>query len=318
MGEGEKGDPTVLDDTLTKRRRSRYERDHVAGSRVILDREDVRLLRAIGRWRWCRWDHVALVHAYPRATAQRRLRRLFDGGFVTRAFYGTSHARATGSPAVVYALSPEGRALLVEEDPETAAVLRLVRERPSPIFLTHTLLITEFAARIEAAAQWVSTLGLPIELIAFHRDGPAVATTQVALPTGETVAVRPDAAVVLTRDQGTAAARELAYRVEVDRGSEDRRRLAAKILGYGQLHAQAAGFQVLYVSEERAGADRILSVLAGLGDALGSARRVFFVLALEDVRVKGPGALVQEAVLRRWDGTPAELVPARSGVDSVD
>lgn len=201
-----------------------------------LTRRDLDLLEAVEAHRFARSDHLhELLFADASVrVVQRRLRRLFDLGFLERCFLPLVVRRSRPLPPratqPVYAVTRRGVELLAEHG-RLAAVPDLVQPRGGLRTLEHHLVVTDFAVALRRACEGRGDLALD-RTEHEHRLWPRLAEAPAHLKR-HGVAV-PDAAFTLAR----AGARPLTFYLEVVRAGAKggNRGLAAKMDLYAKLN----------------------------------------------------------------------------------
>lgn len=204
----------------SRKRGSRHLRPDTPRPMRLTDR-DRAVVKAVNDFRVMRQDQVQRLLFPSRNTAQDRLRRLWEHGYLKRLWLPSTGGIQT-SP-ILYALDRRGADLLKREFGYDQSRLRWSpRKAPSHTFLEHTLGLSEIRLGVHLACQpddyalgeWQDEKGIKAD---FDR-------VQVSR---QWVAVVPDAYFVVAVPQGN-----LHFFLEYDRGSETLRTFRKKVAAY--------------------------------------------------------------------------------------
>lgn len=120
--------------------------------RMVLTERDKQVIKAVNDYRLLKASHIQALFFGSKSTAQYRLFRLFQHGFLQRQFAPVvTGSVVTTSP--LYTLGARGAQLLVEEFGYTPQQLRVPKKDFSWTFVEHLLHINEFRLAIELAAR---------------------------------------------------------------------------------------------------------------------------------------------------------------------
>ena len=215
---------------------------------VLTDR-DICVLDFLARYRELRREQLQRALFPSLATANKRLRWLYQQGLVGRTFLPVLH----GSSQAVYALERKGAERLAAQrqvDPD-ALEWRSSRTERSPFFLEHRLAINDVRLAFELTAQKAAhSLAWQPEPACHHRfpvwDPEKRQERRFFLG--------PDAYARTTGPDGAVA-----FFLEVDRGTEGHRRLVDKVQTY--LSLSASGQYQAHYAPEGSKAFRVLFVV---------------------------------------------------------
>lgn len=227
---------------------------------VVLTDRDRGLLRAVREYGVLSTDHLRAL-CFPSASrARKRLRRLWQHGFLRR------HLRPVrmgdGSAAFLYTLGRAAGPVANEMSADQPA--RPTTRRVS--LGEHALRITDFRVALTVAARQRSALRLK----RWQRSGAVRFTPVSPGADGRPATIIPDAFFTLSAD-----GREYHYCLEVDRGTVDLRRLREKFAAYLNLWQSRAAsaqlgifsFRILYATTTEKRLAHMLETLASLRSA---------------------------------------------------
>lgn len=235
---------------------------------------DLEILRYCHELRFCTIDHLTTLTGRHRQALSLRLLQLIAEKYIYRTAFPNPNQKH------VYSIGTEGFKLLayrglilLEEVPA-----RLRTNELKPLFLSHTLLVTDIHAALILASRDSK------KRLADWREGRELYDSVTFYDAGRKIRlpVCPDAFFQI--EKGTA---RLAYALEADRGTTTRRTFEAKLNAYWRFLEQnrqikAYGvkwFRVVTITLTQARADS-LATLAG--QAVPSAFRKFFLFAAVD------------------------------------
>jgi hypothetical protein len=259
--------------------------------RFRLTDRDYAILKALNRYRYLRTGQVQRLffqECHSVQMARRRLRNLSDPhyGYIQRIepYIQIGH----GSAETAWYLGRAGEEILRARGARLRRTPGGNSGRVKHEFLAHALAISEFRLLLELALQDVPAVD--IERTIFDFELKERATKQVGVkahvlfdevfaPVGhedETVSryvVRPDLLVLLRAASARQTHRQL-YFIEIDRGTENLRRIRRKVIGYGlflrqkrhQRFAPTEGFKVLIQTTSARRAKNVIAEIARLKD----------------------------------------------------
>jgi hypothetical protein len=152
------------DDPLPSQRRSRFSRAPSGG--FALGERDEALLCDLFLFRCLSREHIERLHFESTSRCNRRLRQLFDYGFVHRHYLALS---PWGSPALYFpalgSVPAIGRELERRElDVDPGEIHRVCRVKSAPAYLEHTLACADFFLRVKEDIEVAQAQGLGIQL----------------------------------------------------------------------------------------------------------------------------------------------------------
>lgn len=185
---------------------------------MVLMPRDVAVLELIARFRRLLLRQIVTLAGFGSLqTASFRLQRLWQHGYVERDFWHV----AVGSAPAVYRIGKRGARALAAHSDSDLVEEGVVKATQDHYFLDHTLAVNDVLIAFEVAA---SKAG--------HRAIWSIPTKPLdRLPdpsqASQAVPILPDATILYV-----ARGRKLLAFLEVDRGTESARRVAAKMRGY--------------------------------------------------------------------------------------
>ena len=250
--------------SMNRKRRSRTQRTNQ--TRLVLTERDREIIRALYRFRFLTSSQLANMFFTSKSKADRRLRELFDYGFLDRIDRPTTGGRAE----LIYALWKEGATLLSTEQGALKADLlwKPSKNKVRPERLQHELDIVSFRLAVDS-----SVIAAPGVSWLFWQDRHEIVSRKSweLLNTGSSKSGRlkliPDAFLGLQMPKGKTV-----FFLELDRGAEAPRVFRDKLLVYQlaferSLVQKATGlkaFRVLTVTPD----ERRLQVLLKLATAM--------------------------------------------------
>jgi hypothetical protein len=261
---------------MGKIRNRHRRREHPKG--MVLQPRDVDAIAAVQRLRVLKQVHLQALFFGSRATAQYRLERLYDHGFLERKFLTV--ARGEGRSPTLYILDRRGAEVLRSERGMENLKWWSSSKDLSPLFLEHTLAINDVLVAVIVACR---QQGLLLE--DWHTEHEIKADyDRVNLKdpiTGQrtSIAVVPDAVFAFV-----AADRRHRCLVEVDRGTEKLEDFKQKVRAYiayhesGQYERRYGGksLRVLTVVDTRFSGQKRLENLKAATETVGGKRRFWF------------------------------------------
>lgn len=283
----------AMADLIAPRRR-RFERSDAPPPMQLTER-DLRLLAHVGQSRFRSSAQLALLDGGSEQKVLRRLRALFDNGYLDRPKAQLATLFIEGPRKMVYALAPKGARVLREHgyDLNGTGDWTEKNKRAGTVFLEHTLAIAEFMTALELSCRahaGVEIIRAP-EIIAASPEATRRAREplrwMVRLPEAqnELCSVVADGLFALSFADGTAAY----FLLEIDRGtipivrnSRDHRSIARKLDIYFEgwragRHVEQFGvkqMRVLFVTES---AERVRNMLAAVDHVTGGKGSNFFL-----------------------------------------
>ena len=178
------------------------------------------MIKAVNDFRVMRQEQVQRLLFPSKNTAQDRLRRLWEHAYIKREWLPSIGGIQTTS--VLYLLDRRGVELLRREFGYDNTQLRWSARKASPLFLEHTLGLSEIRLAVELACR---AHGNPLTV---WRDEKAIKADYDRVQIGKQwVPMLPDAYFVVE-----VAAGDLHFFVEYDRGREDLKVFRKKLSGY--------------------------------------------------------------------------------------
>ena len=255
-------------DMKTQNRLPKYRRSKERFGPLQLTARDLEILGLVHRYRHVWVDHLqALIPGSDRQLA-RRVQGLFHHAYLAR-FVPPSRMRLQlGSPKMVYALDTAGAKVLAEARGISLDELgwHTSHNRRMEWFVEHQVMISDFHAILELALS-----GHPdLRLDTWRQDKDLRGEVEIEYPDGDRMfRVAPDAHFAVI--DGTARRN---FFLEIDRGTEEHRRLRAKFEAYRWYLAEGSGYhddyensndvRVLVVTTSEGRLDRMLKTLADL------------------------------------------------------
>ena len=208
-----------MTDENARRRASRHIRPKSPRPLRLTERDKL-VVKAINDFRVMRQQQVQRLLFPSKNTAQDRLRRLWEHAYIKREWLPSVGGIQTTS--VLYLLDRRGVELLRREFGYGDTRLRWSAKKPSPLFLEHTLGLSEIRLAVELACR---AHAYPLTV---WRDEKAVKADYDRVQLGKQwVPVLPDAHFVIEVPAG-----ELHFFVEYDRGREDLKVFKKKLAAY--------------------------------------------------------------------------------------
>lgn len=279
---------------LMASRRKRFERS-VMPPPMQLTQRDLRLLAFVGQSRFRSSAHLALLDAGSEQKVLRRLRALFDHGYLDRPKQQLATLLAEGPRKMVYALAPKGARALREYGSylNGAGDFTEKNKRAGSIFIEHTLAIADFMTSLELSCRAHTDVELIREpdIIASAPEKTRLAreplrwVVRAPEARNELWSVVPDGLFALSFADCTAAY----FLLEIDRGtipivrnSHDHRSISRKLEIYFQgwrahRHVEQLGvkqLRVLFVTES---AERVRNMLSAVDQVTGGKGSNFFL-----------------------------------------
>jgi hypothetical protein len=230
----EKLDPRVREGRVlgvSAPRRSRFSRTPELSPMILQDR-DVEILKTLYDYRFLTTTQTADLFFNSKSKALRRLRQLYDNGFVARIFRPV----VVGSAEIIYCLDNHGVNVLAQSlgvDREEIDWSRRSFTRLKSLFLDHALEVNQFRVAIHLA-----TLDhADIELLFWKYDNELQTKNERGILISDRVTdpddrrkkirVTPDAFFGLSTSRGRAY-----FFLEADLGTEDNYQFKKKMQGY--------------------------------------------------------------------------------------
>lgn len=220
-----------LSSLKVNKRRSRFTQTPEQSPMVIQDR-DIRILETLYNYRFLTTTQIADLFFGAKSKALRRLRQLYDNGFVTRIFRPV----VVGSAEVIYCLDNYGVSVLAQRlgiDREEIDWSRRSFIRLKSLFLDHAMDVNRFRVSLCLAIQRDPSMKLlfwkyDTELQTKNEKGILV-SDKVSDPDDKAKKIRvtPDAFFGISTPQGRAY-----FFLETDMGTEDNYRFKKKMQGY--------------------------------------------------------------------------------------
>jgi len=296
----------LIHEAARQARKSRTQRVDSPPPLCLTDR-DLAILHAVTQQRlltvtevtWLFFSKGGAAGRGPASAAARRLRVLYDAGLVARVFRPVRLGE--GQKAIAYTLDRAGAYELARAGlmPPEALVVR--RRQVEPLFYDHTLAVARVWAALGAAS--AATRGLRLA----HWRGESelrqasAAEGQRQLEAGEREAggagpLIPDGAFHLTLEAEGARVLRARFCLEVDRATEERREVTAKLRWLAASPEYRSHFLLFAILGERR--------LRSLADVLG--RVVEDDPSLQDrVLVAEAVGLTPQTVLTAWRVLPS-------------
>lgn len=212
-------------------RRSRFVRTPEQSPMILQDR-DVKILETLYHYRFLTTTQIADLYFGSKSKALRRLRQLYDNGFVARIFRPV----VVGSAEIIYYLDSYGVNVLARHlgiDREEVNWSRRSFVRIRSLFLNHALEVNQFRLAIHMATLDNSEVDLLFwkydnELQTKNERGILI-SDKVVDPENSTKRIRvtPDAFFGLSTPKGRAY-----FFLEADLGTEDNYQFKKKTQGY--------------------------------------------------------------------------------------
>jgi hypothetical protein len=213
------------------KRRSRFVRTPEESPMIVQER-DMEILKALYDYRFLTTSQVTGLFFSSRSKALRRLRQLYDNGFVARIFRPV----VVGSAEIIYCLDTQGVNALARRLGVDRGEINWSRRsfsRLKSLFLDHALTVNQFRVAIQVAASDSPDAALLFwkydnELQTKNERGILI-SDRVADPEDPTrrIRVTPDAFLGLSTARGKAY-----FFLEADLGTEDNYQFKKKMQGY--------------------------------------------------------------------------------------
>lgn len=251
--------------------------------KFILTERDLRILDALGRYRYLRTGQIARL-IFPNSTtvqsARRRLKYLYHAGYVGR--IQPVGSTPLDQPEMAYFLERDGAELLSNENlPQFAR-----KQHVKPLFLRHALDVSEFRVNLELATQALPNVSLhrvvmDHEMKSYTEN--AVGKRRYRLfdevydPTHRrNLVVHPDMMFVLRAELADGCVFQRLFFVEIDRGTEGLRVIHEKLVGYSLYRREGIfkkfgdfdDFRVLIQTNSAKRLDNIVELAEAFSDAL--------------------------------------------------
>jgi hypothetical protein len=271
-------------------RRKRFERSVMPAPMQLTER-DLQLLAHVGQARFRSSAQLALLDGGSEQKVLRRLRVLFDHGYLDRPKAQLASMLIGGQRKMVYGLAPKGARALREHGYRLngAGDFTEKNKRAGAIFIEHTLAIAEFMTALELSCRGRSDVELVREREIIAEAPEATRRAREPLrwvvrperKRNEVWSVVPDGMFALSFADGTASY----FLFEIDRGtipivrsSFDHRSIARKLDIYYQgwragRHVEQFGvkqLRVLFVTESPERVKNMLRALDQVTDGRGS------------------------------------------------
>ncbi len=282
--------------STTRQRAPRYKRNAPAPMR--LGERDIAILRAVRRYRLLRSTHLAALDGGSGQVVVRRLRSLFDHGYLDRPKAQLISVLKRHNEPMVYGLGNRGAETLARLDarPEGRLDWTNKNNRAGPLFLEHTLMTADVMVPLEIACGAAADIRL-IDQEVLVVEAPA-ATRKTAQPLRWQADVRtprqrtvnigliPDRAFSLVFEEKTRAN----FFLEADRATmpvvrRDLRQTSVyrKLIAYyagwkSKRHTEQFGwqnFRVLTVTKSRERIETMLEVVNDITDGRGTGLFLF-------------------------------------------
>jgi hypothetical protein len=238
--------------STSNKRRSWVERN--PKDTLVLTERDQKIIQAVWKYRFLASSQIKELFFGSKSKADRRLRELYDHGYLDR----IAIPQVQGRGELVYALCDKGAELLVRENGLARKDLKWSRQKNKiqPQFLQHELNLAQFRMAVEK-----SIYLLPNAKLLYWLSGEEIkAKFQTRFSAHEygrsnkrDSGLRPDAYFGIETDKG-----KLYFFVEIDRGTESLKVIQKKIELYFNAYSkglfeQSMGvkkFRVLFVVED--------------------------------------------------------------------
>lgn len=232
----------ILPSETTKKNTPRLKRNPDASPFQMQDR-DIKVLKAVNILRYLKTDQIKrlLFQFCGMQSVKRRLRKLFDHGFLGRIEAYARHGQ--GSFEMAYYLDTEGIKFLKEYQEETGEIFDITPYSKPPriknTFLYHSLMVSEFCINLMLSLEKNPNLEL-VKLsidceIKEHAKKQRIKTIDryrlfdKVIINGEDYQIYPDVMAVL-RVRGTSD--KALYFIEIDRSTENLEVIRNKVIGY--------------------------------------------------------------------------------------
>lgn len=205
-------------------------------SKFILQNRDINIVRAVNNYRYLLTGQIRKLVFPENKTLQstrRRLRYLCHGNYLRRLEIGTN-VSSLKSEAVFY-LGLEGKRILGDLN---EPIIPYPKNQISPLFLAHTLEVSEFRINLEIALKnnakaklnrFISEFELKANFHTFQDNQRFKIFHKERSLDGKDYPVYPDALFVI---QARGSDYREFFFVEIDRGTVGLRRMLDKVIGY--------------------------------------------------------------------------------------
>lgn len=270
--------------SMSNRRRSWVERN--PKDTLVLTERDQKIIQAVWKYRFLASSQIKELFFGSKSKADRRLRELFDYGYLDR----IAIPQVQGRGELVYALWDKGAELLVRESGLARKDLKWNRQKNKiqPQYLQHELNLAQFRMAVEK-----SVYLMPDVRLLFRFSGDEVtAKLRTRYSAAEyrnnkkRQSLRPDACFGIDAPKG-----KLYFFVEIDRGTESLRIINTKLELYSAGYSkgsfeQSLGikkFRVLFVGDT---ARRMATLLQVAGET--SCHFLFWFTTLDSIATNPP------------------------------
>lgn len=280
-------------DNVIQGRLPKYLRAPERFGKMQLTAQDIEILALVYSYRHLWADHVrALLGRSPRNVA-RRLQALFHHGYLLRMVPPSQIRFALGSPKMIYALDLRGAQALATASGFAVNELgwNKTYNRRMEWFVEHQVAISHFRAVLALATDRAG-----LELSRWSQRHDLRDWDRVRSPQGDrTVRVSPDAYCAV-RESGILRN----FFLELDRGTEEHRRLRSKFLGYWHYlrgdryrarYENAADVRVLVVTTSQKRLRRMQQTLASV-DPRGRGANQFWFATQGQYNLHSPASIL--------------------------
>ena len=281
--------------TKIQNRLPKYRRSKERFGPLQLTTRDHEILGLVHSYRHVWVDHLqALIPGSDRQLA-RRVQGLFHHAYLAR-FVPPSRMRLQlGSPKMVYALDTAGAKVLAEARGISLDELgwHTSHNRRMEWFVEHQVMTADFHAVLELALRGQGGLRLD----SWRQDKDLRGEVEIEYPDGDrTFRVAPDAHFAAA-EGGTRRN----FFLEIDRGTEEHRRLRSKFEAYRWYLSEGSGYhdeyensndvRVLVVTTSEGRLERMLKTLSGL-DQRGKGLNQFWFTTADRYTLKKPSSVL--------------------------
>jgi hypothetical protein len=264
---------------MVEKKRKRHERQ-INPNPMRLTERDIAVIEAVNRFRVLKQEQLQALFFGSKATAQFRLEKLYDHGYLERKFLPVMLGQ--GRSPTLYVLDRKGAELLRVERGYDDLVWYSTSKDLKTEFLEHTIAINDVMVAISVAC---NRLGFTLEQ--WHGENDLKASYDHVIIKGaggkrERVPVLPDSYFTIV-----AYERRNHFFLELDRGTMATSRFKTKVQAYLAYH-ESGGYEKRYGTKSL----RVLTVIAGSSsgekrlvnlktttESVGGKRRFWFVTA---------------------------------------
>ena len=225
------------------------------------------LLALVAEYRFLNSFQIIALSSTSRSNTYLKLQKLFHNGYLERYIVPTTDF-ALEPRKIIYALTPKGRDLLIESDPQKWSEIYCSRPNRTLLFIRHELMLTNFRVCLSLALE-----KHPYAQLTFWKQGNELKKL-LHKQQIKGFQIIPDAYFILKINQ-----RELHYFLEADRGTMTLKRFYEKIQKYNKFfHKNRKNtprfFRVITItlSAKRAENLRMTTITRGLADKKESHR----------------------------------------------